>query len=82
MPSKKIQLTHTQAIDMFYGGIRGLEKMKLPFKCKCGLTTYPEKDKALTMDLDTPVFHNLAVLTVPELFKHIRQIHKEFTIKK
>jgi hypothetical protein len=68
-------LTYTQAIDEYFGGVKTLAGKSLPFKCKCGSTTYPKK--VMDKKLDMPTTKEFAILSIPECFLHIRKSHKE-----
>jgi len=63
-------LSFTQAIDMYYGGVHNINRMPLPFTCKCGGKTYTEHPKN-----DVPV--TFPVMTIEDCFAHIRKDHKE-----
>lgn len=62
-------LTYTTALDSFFGGIHGLARQSLPFKCKCGDTTFPEKFQGGVQ--------YIPIMKPEECFKHIRRVHKE-----
>ena len=67
---KEPAMTHVQAIDTYYGGVRGLMTGTLPFTCKCGGKTYKEKNEDGTIT-EKPVMH------LEQTFKHIRGFHGE-----
>lgn len=78
MKQKAQKITFTQAIDSWYGGVKGLALQTLPFKCRCGDTTYPivKKDKT-----GIKAYSETTVMAVVDCIKHIRRVHKEL-IKK
>lgn len=45
--------------------------MGIPFKCKCGGTTYPGVSETTGELIAIPVMH------VEDTFKHIRKVHRE-----
>lgn len=63
-------MTHTQAINTYYGGVHGLARMGMPFTCKCGGKTYRAKSEDGVL-FEKPVMH------IEETFKHIRGFHGE-----
>jgi hypothetical protein len=67
-------LNYEQAINAYFGGIRGLSKMALPFTCKCGKNTYTFEE------IDEDEIKNQfqkPIMSVPEIFAHIRKDHHE-----
>ena len=69
MTQKLPALTYPSAIEIWFGGIKGLAKQPLPFTCRCGDNTYPEK-------IQGGVRQN-PIMLLEDCFKHIRRAHKE-----
>lgn len=71
MPRKlEKPLTPVQAIDQYFGGVHELNKQRFPFKCKCGDTTFPDKDiKGKRVDK--------SILNIDDCLRHARRVHKE-----
>lgn len=68
---KEPAMSHETALNLYYGGVHGLSSMPIPFKCKCGGTTYPAISETTGELVAVPVMH------VEDIFKHIRKVHKE-----
>lgn len=63
-------MTYTQALDEYFGGLKALARKPLPFKCRCGGTTYTdENDKGESVEK--------AILSLTEIYQHIRKNHRE-----
>jgi hypothetical protein len=65
--NKRTALTYEQAINTYFDGAIGLSKQPFPWKCKCGDTTYYDKDDKK----DKPI------MNLPGCFAHVRRAHKE-----
>jgi hypothetical protein len=74
MSIKTELLTFAQAIEHFYGGVHGLAKSALPFKCECGMTTYPQMwiDE---LGIKREAF--MPVMNLDDCFKHVRRNHRK-----
>lgn len=57
MKQKETPLTHLEAINSYFGGVQSLAKSSFPFTCKCGGSTYQEKDKDLDMLVTRSIMH-------------------------
>jgi len=69
---KQPLLTHAEAIDKFFGGVKELAKQPLPYTCSCGENnfTYRKKDLGMMVEYSAPI------MSVVDCYKHIRN-HKQ-----
>lgn len=67
---KEPAMSYEGALNEYYGGVKGLSGMGIPFKCRCGGTTYREKTED-DIEVSKPVMH------IEDIFKRIRSVHKE-----
>lgn len=69
---KQPLLTHTEAIDKFFGGVKELAKQSLPYTCSCGDSTFTFRKK----DMGMMVEYSAPIMNVPDCYRHIRN-HKQ-----
>lgn len=65
-------LTHTEAINKFFGSIQELAKQRLPYTCKCGEQNFTFRKK----EHDIMIEHTAPMMSVPDCYRHIRN-HKQ-----
>lgn len=68
---KEPAMSHETALNTYYGGVKGLSAMGIPFTCKCGGRDYPTVSETTGEMIAHPVMH------VEDTFKHIRKVHRE-----
>ena len=70
MTQKTQALSYPTAIEIWFGGVKALVKQPLPFTCRCGDNTFPEK-------ISGGGTAQLPIMVLADCFKHIRRSHRE-----
>lgn len=70
MPKQQvIPMSHEGALNEYFGGIKGLAKKPLPFKCKCGETIF-----SIQAGIDVLI---RPIMTLADCYTHIKTDHHE-----
>lgn len=62
-------MTYEESIKNYFGGVKQLAKQTLPYTCKCGDNTFPQKKDGIPMEIP--------MMSIPDCYRHIRRRHKE-----